>query len=60
MQIRHGPSRGSWLVANEVRGEKDVTPNVGPSHWLWPGQTLNIVYMVLCNEVYVYKAKLFL
>lgn len=50
---------GWWLM----RGGKDVTPKVGPSHWLWPGQTLNIniVYMVLCNyKVYVYKAKLFL
>lgn len=50
-------SPGWWLM----RGGKDVTPKVGPSNWLWPGQTLNIVYMVLCNyKVYVYKAKLFL
>lgn len=48
MQIRHGPARapGWWLMK---RGGKDVTPKAGPSHGLRPGQTLNIVYMVLCN-----------
>lgn len=61
MQIRYGPSRGSWLEANGVGGGKVVTPKVGPSRWLWPGQTLNIVYMVLRNyKAYVYEAKLFL
>lgn len=32
-----GPSRGFWLVANEVRGGSDVTQKIGHSHWLWPG-----------------------
>lgn len=31
MQIRHDLSRGSWLITNEVRGGKVVTPEVGPS-----------------------------
>ena len=31
MQIRYGPSRGSWLEANGVGGGKVVTPKVGPS-----------------------------
>ena len=49
---------GWWLME---KGGKVVIPKASPSRRLWPGQTLNIVYMVLCNyKVYVYKAKLFL
>lgn len=61
LRISHESSRGSWLAANEVRNEKDVTPNAGHSHWVPPGQTLDNTYMVLCDyEVCVYKVKLFL